>query len=107
MLFNRKSCFLKNIFIYFYYEINGMKKSRRTYDTDRYEIRYHISEEATVHKSVWASPAYVGPKSYNNSHVDKVLNPINNDAHDVSDAAYNPFMANRSLQSEENAKFRP
>ena len=82
----------------------------RTYDTDRYDIRYHISEisdDTAFYKSVWAMPAYVGPESYNNSHVDKILESRNNRACDILDQGYNPRFINRSLQSQERAKFTP
>lgn len=84
-----------------------MKKPVKTYDTDRYDIRYHISEDTAFYKSVWESPTYVGPESYNNSHVDKILDPGNNRASDIMDCGYNPFIANRSYQSQDAAKFKP
>lgn len=84
-----------------------MKKPVRTYDTDRYDIRYHISEDTVFYKSVWAAPAYVGPESYNNSHIDRVIESNNNRASDVKDCGYNPFIANRSHMSQDSAKFKP
>lgn len=79
----------------------------RTYDTDRYELRYHITEDAEFFKSVWEMPTYVGPEAYNNSHIDKILEPGNNRASDVMNCGYNPFINNRGYQSQERVKFRP
>lgn len=87
-----------------------MKKktgATRTYDTDRYDIRYHITEDSEFFKSVWEMPTYVGPESYNNSHIDKVLEPYNNRASDVMNCGYNPFISNRGYQSQDRVKFRP
>lgn len=80
-----------------------------TYDTDKYEVRYHISEsdDAAFFKSVWEVPAYVGPESYNNSHIDRIIESNNNRASDVMDCGYNPFIANRSYISQDSAKFKP
>jgi hypothetical protein len=88
-----------------------MKKKtgkRGTYDTDRYELRYHVLEDMTAfYKSLWASPAYVGPESYNNSHIDRVIESNNNRASDVMDCGYNPFITNRGYMSQDSAKFKP
>lgn len=83
-------------------------RPQRTYDTDKYGIRYHIVEDSVaLVKSVWEEPAYVGPESYNNSHIDRILESRNNRACDIMDQGYNPRFINRSLQSQERAKFTP
>jgi hypothetical protein len=87
-----------------------MKKktgATRTYDTDRYDLRYHITEDGEFFKSVWEMPVYAGPESYNNSHVDKILEPGNNRSADVMNCGYNPFISIRTHQSQDTAMFRP
>ena len=82
--------------------------SKEKYDTDRYEMHFRISEDdSSISKSVWEANAYVGPESYNNSHIDKVFEPDGNRTNDILSVGYNPYIENRAYISKEKAKFTP
>ena len=80
-------------------------KNKRTYDTDRYEIHFHVMED-TVGKSVWEADAYVGPGAYNLGHIDNVLSNPKNDADTVTDYN-NPWFLSRGTLSKHRIKFEP
>lgn len=80
-------------------------------DTDRYEIAWHpISvgqgEGLTYHKTVWASPTYVGPDSYNSGHIDFIIDNMINDVGAVIRADEGVYLCRRNL-SKDKAKFTP
>ena len=80
-------------------------KHKNTYDTDRYEERYFITN-GRFEKTIWGGGVFVGPGAYNMGHIDNVLNPRKNDASDISSAP-DPFFTIKVLLSKERAKFKP
>jgi len=82
------------------------KKGGRTYDTDRYEMQYRISQDNEFMKCAWASDAFVGPEAYNRSSIDLIMSNIKNSVQNIKDKS-NPYYTRRGTLSEQNVKFKP
>ena len=80
------------------------KKSKSTYDTDRYEFSYSVTK--VDGRVVWEVRPEVGPDAYNNSHIDLLLDTFRNSSHCVN-RHDNPYYRNGYILSSENAKFKP
>lgn len=82
------------------------KNAGGTYDTDRYEMQYRISQDGEFTKCVWASDTFVGPEAYNRSHIDLILSNMKNSVQNIIDKS-NPYYTQRGTLSEQNVKFKP
>ena len=80
-------------------------KKRGTYDTDKYEMHFRITEDMTG-KSVWEADVYVGPGAYNSGHIDNVLSNYNNDVDSILDYN-NPVFTSRATLSKQKVRFEP
>lgn len=77
-------------------------KKKTTYETDRYEMRYHISDEGEIRKAVWPTNCEVGPEAYDLGHVDNVV--LASDIYSL----LREHPANREKKlSKEYVKFKP
>ena len=81
------------------------KKGGGTYDTDKYKYTYHVDENK-LYKSVWPETPFVGPGTYNKSHIDLIIENYNNDVNHILDPT-NPFFSARATLSSERVKFTP
>lgn len=82
------------------------KKNGRTYDTDRYETSYHFVGDS-FYRNTWEESPFVGPDSYNRSHIDLIMDNRYNRADFITDGKGNPYLTAKATLSPEKAKFKP
>ena len=81
-------------------------KKQRKFETDKYDARYHFSEDGEFYKTIWESYIDTGPGAFNLSSVDLITYNDNNDVRKVRYGDYGFRRTQRNL-SEKLVKFRP
>lgn len=90
-----------------------MKKSWKatrgnsTYDTDKYTMRYIITEDDSFTKIVWPENTFVGPGAFNSSHIDLIYGNRRNIIQEILGGPDNPYHLRRSTLSKDKATFKP
>ena len=61
---------------------------RHTYMSDRYDMKYHLCEDGeSFSRNVWEDSPYVGPESYDLSHIDLIMDDYSNRARYIIDGS--------------------
>lgn len=83
-------------------------RKKYRYDTDKYDYRFHFSEDGNFYGSVWENGQFsgVGPGRYNAGSIDNILFNDKNDVRDLTNTD-SACLLIRRLLSKTRIKFDP